>query len=88
MKGWHLPVGTAARVQATERAWSSLRALTQTCGPETRLETVAAARGTCPSCGYWNHPKATAYEHGDLVYCNNCGHTWTAKESDGPEASR
>ena len=35
------------------------------------------AHGTCPLCGYWNHPDATVREAGDgLTYCNCCGHVW------------
>ena len=36
------------------------------------------ARGTCPECGFYNHPEANVRDADDgLVFCNNCGSTWT-----------
>jgi transposase len=40
-------------------------------------EVATPASGTCPACGYFNHPDASVREaDDDLVYCNNCGETW------------
>lgn len=42
-----------------------------------RHERATRASGTCPHCGFWNDPAASVREDEALVYCNNCGETWT-----------
>jgi hypothetical protein len=70
--------------------WSMIRELEAVEGTAARVlreeQEAQHAAGTCPRCGYWNHPEATAYDRADLVYCNACGETWTPKETHGPEA--
>lgn len=38
------------------------------------------AGGTCPNCGYWNHPDANMRDAGDqVVFCSNCQFVWSVK---------
>lgn len=41
------------------------------------VQRAMPSTGTCPSCGFWNHPESSVRDADDhLVYCNNCGETW------------
>lgn len=35
-----------------------------------------AKGGTCPGCGYWNHPDAQVSDDPTSCFCNNCGHVF------------
>lgn len=65
-----------------------IRELEATEGTADKVQRIDQAHGTCPHCGYWNHPAATAYDGNmGLVFCNNCQETWQ-QEHDGSEAPR
>lgn len=39
------------------------------------------AGGTCPFCGYFNHPETNMRDAGDmLVFCSNCGEVFDGSE--------
>lgn len=40
-----------------------------------------AKAGTCPFCGYFNHPESDAQVGQDTgtLYCMSCGQTWSAR---------
>lgn len=69
MTTWHLPLGTARKVQASEKAASTAA----------DLGVIAErAEGRCPACGYFNLPDSDAQigQDANTVYCMACGHVW------------